>query len=334
MISRHLVIAGIGIAGLFLIAGFTRPALERWPDVPAVEATWQNKIVEEVAKPRTRAFIADQKPHKADEDYLNYSTRSAPRNTDNINVDAQGLPKVKYGKRFYYNPVTLSQFALASYGRHQTEPMIAAVERVITMMDADGALRYPFPYRHYVETLPLNIGWTSGMAQGQFLSAVGRAYKVTGDKKYLDAGNKVMAFLQTKHPYGPMTTMADLDPSLSSYIFFLEYPSEPNVYTLNGYMFTLLGLYDWSQLANSSEAARLFERGIETLGRILPYYDLGKITSYDLSHVTHAGQPFQIQRKPHVVARYHAVHVNQLRALHSVTGSAPLDEFAKKWSAY
>src|SRR5690606_23362682 len=108
------------------------------------------------------------------------------------------------------------------------------------------------------------------------------------------------------------------------YIFFLEYQTEPDVYTLNGFMFTLLGLYDWTTLTNSKLARSLFEEGIRTLEKILPYYDLGTITSYDLSYITHVRPDFVVPIEPHVVPRYHAVHISQLQALNSVHPSEVL----------
>lgn len=84
-------------------------------------------------------------------------------------------------------------------------------------------------------------------------------------------------------------------------------------------MFTLLGLYDWATETNSAEADKLFKDGIETLDKILPYYDLGTFSAYDLSYITHSRLPYLQPRAPHIAPRYHAIHIAQLRALSSVT---------------
>lgn len=86
------------------------------------------------------------------------------------------------------------------------------------------------------------------MAQGVALSALARAYNATKDARYLEAGERSLAFISVeKKDGGAKTSLADLHPSLKGYVYFLEYQTEPDVYTLNGYMFALLGLYDWGR---------------------------------------------------------------------------------------
>ncbi|HHM6324485.1 D-glucuronyl C5-epimerase family protein [Pseudomonas aeruginosa] len=99
-------------------------------------------------------------------------------------------------------------------------------------------------------------------------------------------------------------------------------------------MFTLLGLYDWATETNSAEADKLFKDGIETLEKILPYYDLGTFSAYDLSYITHSRLPYLQPRAPHIAPRYHAIHIAQLRALSSVTGDKFLSDRAEKWQGY
>ncbi|MGU1831746.1 D-glucuronyl C5-epimerase family protein, partial [Pseudomonas aeruginosa] len=219
-------------------------------------------------------------------------------------------------------------------GSHQSSGWPWPHQFLLLRPSKNGGITYAYPYRHYTSTQALAVGWTSGMDQGMALSVFARAYAIDKDKKWLDAGNKVLKFLQTPYPYGPKSTLKDLDQSLSGRVFFLEYPVEPNVFTLNGYMFTLLGLYDWATETNSAEADKLFKDGIETLEKILPYYDLGTFSAYDLSYITHSRLPYLQPRVPHIAPRYHAIHIAQLRALSSVTGDKFLSDRAEKWQGY
>jgi heparosan-N-sulfate-glucuronate 5-epimerase len=164
------------------------------------------------------------------------------------------------------------------------------------------------------------------MAQGVALSALARAYsrEPTTDLKL--AGDAALRFLLVPiSEGGTFTTLEQLDPSLANYIFFEEYVTSPNVYTLNGYMFTLLGIYDWWKATESPLAERLFSKGMSTLVKLLPYYDIAGFSIYDLSFLTH-------DRPPHSAIRYHAVHISQLHALHSVTGRRILKEYADRWA--
>lgn len=273
-----------------------------------------------------------QHTYTFDSDYLNYGKTKSWRDGPIIKLDMDGFPMVKYGNEFQYNPVTLAQFALATYGKSLGSAsyvkFIASVEKLLTLQDEEGAFRYDFTYRHYTSTTAYKPGWISGMAQGQALSVFARAYQLEKSAKIKDAGDRALAFLNVPAELGgPFTTLKDLDPSLDGYIFFQEYLTSPNVYTLNGYMFTLLGIYDWWQATESIEAEAMFKDGMETLSKILPYYDLGSFSVYDLSYLTHQ------RSNPHVVLRYHAVHIQLLRALESVAPDPSVEHYASKWEA-
>lgn len=270
--------------------------------------------------------------------YLNYSITNTHRNNERVIFDDEGVPLVNYEGKFYSNAVTTSQVALAHYEyflkSNQEKDKIFFLnitKKLISTQDDDGALRYPFAYKHYLENKPYKPGWISGMAQGQYLSVLARAYHLTGDNQYLIKGRKALRFLLTPIPDGgPMTTLEDLDSSLTQYVFFEEYITNPCSYTLNGFMFTLLGLYDWSKADPSTEysnlASQYFNEGIRTLQNILPYYDINGFSAYDLGHLFH-------EKPPHLVPRYHAVHLYLLHALHLITSNPILAHFEKYWSA-
>ncbi|OQM77441.1 hypothetical protein BFN67_00935 [Pseudaminobacter manganicus] len=263
--------------------------------------------------------------------YLSYAKKSF-RTAGRIKLDADGLPMVRYGEEFQYNPVTIAQFGLAKDAQGDISGLKKAADKLIDLQRSDGAFPYYFQFRPYMMTANYAPGWVSGMAQGQALSVLSRGWKKTGDNRYLKAGNAALSFLQVKHPDGPMTTLADLDPALSNYIFFEEYITDPHTYTLNGYMFTLIGLYDWSTITGSKTANRLFKDGIKTLEKILPLYDLGNFSSYDLYYIT---QPkYLVQVPPHVAARYHKVHLELLSALYSVTHVQLFHEVDSRWRKY
>jgi len=273
-------------------------------------------------------------------DYLNYGTTKFYRSGGNVKLDTEGLPQVKYGNEFHYNPVTLSQYALSKYGAFLNGNTTAlhsfkkACEKLLELQGKDGSFRYSFPYRYYLTKEIFQPGWISGMAQGQALSVFARAYHITREKKYLEAGNTTLKFLVTPIAEGgPRSTLSDLHPSLSTLIFFEEYISRPNNYTLNGFMFTLLGLYDWSQITfpsriySSLQARYFFRRGLLTLKSLLPYYDIHGFSAYDLGH-------YFINKPPHVIPRYHAAHIQLLHALNSVSPDPVLEHYEKLLVGY
>ena len=65
-----------------------------------------------------------------------------------------------------------------------------------------------------------------------------------------------------------------------------------------------------------------------TLERILPYYDMEKLTAYDLGYITFQADP------PNLSNSYHGVHIYLLHALSSVTGRPKLKQFEIQWAGY
>jgi hypothetical protein len=336
--KKYLIFSTAALAAAF-IGGYAFYFDEHWPshNVTDFYRSAGEKGQEVYLKNKIDASRRIQK-YTSDGDYLNYSKTTFHRPSDRLKLDDDGFPMVKHGEDFFYSPVTVLEYALAAYDR-DPDKFIPTCEKILRMQGTDGAFRYPYVYRHYLMNTDFEPGWVSGMAQGQALSVYARAYARTKDPKWLAAGNSALRFLQVKMPDGPMTDLSTLDPSLSNYIFFAEYPTNPPVYTLNGYMFVLLGLYDWWKIAGSDEAGRLFSSGMDTLESILPYYDIETFSTYDLGYITHAlpksqdgKQPEQV--KPHVNASYHAIHIAQLMALYSVTDEEALKEYADRWLSY
>lgn len=252
--------------------------------------------------------------------------------TPTIKFDADGLPMVKYGDAYYYNPTTIAQYALSMYGKvlagEDTEAeLLKAGEKLLALQDDDGAFRYHFRWTYYVTGQTFEPGWVSGIAQGQALSAFARLYHLTGDKRYLYAGDKALRFLlKPVAQGGPADTLEDLHPSLAHYIFFQEYVANPASYTLNGYIIILLGLYDWSNAASgdATVARDSFDKGLDTLKHTLPYYDIGGISSYDMAHITYG-------RVPSADVNYHVVVLNLLSTLESIQHDATIERYRTNW---
>jgi heparosan-N-sulfate-glucuronate 5-epimerase len=271
-------------------------------------------------------------------DYLNFSQKKFQ--LSRMKMDKNNIPMVKYYDSYEYNPVTIAQIALSEHGKYLKTKKQAHLNRFLQLADglirlqsSDGALRYNFRYTITHLRKTYQPGWVSSMAQGQALSVYARAYQLTKNVKYLNAGKSAFKFLmKPKSQGGIRTNLRNLGPSYKKYTFFEEYVTTPDNYTLNGYMFTLLGIYDWFNIRlnkdyGQKEANKMFKMGIESLLVVLPKYDLGGFTSYDLSHITY-------KQKPHVVPLYHSVHIYQLYALYTITKDKRILNYYKKWSSY
>ncbi|MDB4431360.1 D-glucuronyl C5-epimerase family protein [Pseudomonadales bacterium] len=169
----------------------------------------------------------------------------------------------------------------------------------------------------------LRSGWCSALAQGliiSFLTRVASLSEVNRDV-YLDACERGLEPFYMESAKGGVLTHWGGEP------FYEEYPTAPASFVLNGFIFSLLGLYDYQQVG-SERAALLFQAGVSTLNKLLPLYDLGDKSAYDLTHYTCKSYPN--------VARwgYHATHVNQLYAIYSITNSKLHLDFFERWRSY
>jgi hypothetical protein len=112
-------------------------------------------------------------------------------------------------------------------------------------------------------------------------------------------------------------------------VTYEEYPAQPAPHVLNGMIFALFGVWDLVRAQpDSGQARAIFERGAATLEALLPHYDAGWWSLYDLYHLEVA-----TLRNP-CTAHYHDMHVKQLAVMHAITGRAPFDAFARRWAAY
>lgn len=188
---------------------------------------------------------------------------------------------------------------------------------------------WPNPVKRKIaaDFLVLEPGWYSAMGQGHAISVLARAfYHSGGDQKYLKAAlNGLKPFRVASADGGVLATF------LNKYHWYEEYPTQPASFVLNGFIFSLLGLYDLmttAPLDQSQEAEFLYTEGMTTLKNMLPLFDMGSVTVYDLRHFTLGIAPN--------LARwdYHATHVNQLLLLGTIDDDPIIAKTAERWLGY
>lgn len=111
----------------------------------------------------------------------------------------------------------------------------------------------------------LQPGWLSAMSQGHGISLLSRAYYHSGgNKKYLRAAVNALKPFKVSSSQGGV-----LAKFMGKLNWYEEYPTTPSSYVLNGFIYSLLGLYDLKQISPKTkggrEAAQLFETGLESL---------------------------------------------------------------------
>ncbi len=230
----------------------------------------------------------------------------------------------------FYHPVTICQVALGHFDSWVADGArtdLGAFERLsrwlVASQDSEGgwiASRRPGQSNDVTPHLGVPTEWAasispySGMAQGEAISVLVRAYGLSGDRQFLLAAQRAFPLLTTPVSSGGVSYWDGPRVSIE------ESPANPRNTILNGWIFGLFGVRDlW--LATKAEDVRTFLRAnIESLAVRLPQFDLGWWSSYD--EVGHVAKPF-----------YHALHVAQLQALMAIDESEVIRTTELKWDA-
>ncbi|XP_022124382.2 D-glucuronyl C5-epimerase B isoform X2 [Pieris rapae] len=202
----------------------------------------------------------------------------------------------------------------------------AAARWLVTTQRARGG--WPVRARRRVASrVPdLRAGWHSAMSQGHGISVLARAFHRSKDVTYLRAAQRALHLLDVPSSAGGVKAMW-----MDKYVWYEEYPTKPPLFVLNGFIYTLLGLYDLHVIEGDNSislAKKMFDDGMLSLKTLLPIFDTGSGSFYDLRHFTLGVSPN--------IARwdYHATHVNQLYLLAGLDPDPILINTAKRWEGY
>lgn len=174
--------------------------------------------------------------------------------------------------------------------------------------------------------LSINEGWHSAMSQGQAISLLVRLYSRTSDPKYLKIAKKALKLFEIESYRNGIKAML-----FDKYTWFEEYPTAPSIFVLNGFIYSLFGLYDLSKICDDTfcqRSGKLFDIGIQSLEAALPLFDSGSGSFYDLRHLSLGIAPN--------LARwdYHSTHINQLLHLYTIVRGDIIQTTAERWIGY
>jgi len=178
--------------------------------------------------------------------------------------------------------------------------------------------------KKYPKAEEIPAGWYGAMCQGQAISVLVRAFIASGENKYLAAAEKAVGVFNISSGEGGVRAVF-----MDQHVWYEEYPTNPPTFILNGFIYSLLGLFDLKTVKKDSAAKQLYERGMVSLKALLPLYDSGSGTFYDLRHFTMKIAPKGARWD------YHSTHINQLLTLATIErDSRILRETAERWRGY
>ncbi len=231
--------------------------------------------------------------------------------TDTDVHDAQGVRMFWYGGRLHNHPVGQASFGLRNLRSYQLtgdafylRRAQAQAQRLIARRRLVGSAwfyPYDFPFGLMAQT-----PWYSGMSQGLVLPLFTGLYQVTHRAVYLRAARATLAsFLRLGPSAAPWVVNVDA----AGYLWLQEYPARPPDYTLNGFIFSCFGLYDYYRATGDRRALELFKGAATTVLHDAHLYRRpGWMSYYDLAYHSSAGDT------------YHQIHVHEFLTLYRVTG--------------
>lgn len=238
--------------------------------------------------------------------------------SDKTLLDENGIPlNMISGNKTVYFPTSIMQYALGIWDLYlesndsaRKDHFLNLCEWIINNQREDGSWDCfgPIGHSHYT---------VSSMGQGEATSVLLRAYQLSGNVKWIKAAKKAVEFMLIPVSKGGTLFVKD-----DNY-YFEEYASvdDKRRTVLNGWIFTLFGLYDYLIIENDMNIRKIFTQSVDTLVRHVDDYDMGYWSFYDKTG--RIASP-----------AYHQLHIALLQVMADITGEKYLAEKAEIWRGY
>lgn len=272
----------------------------------------------------TRCAI-ESKPEKVERYYLNFETKlNYPEK-----MDEQGIPMWSTNNEpYFYHPIVIAQYALGIYEHYLQSGFNndELKEKFLTQVNwiknnyteiECGKVWYIY---YDIPLYKMKKPWYSALSQGEIVSVLTRAYILTKDESLLQLCEDAIQPFTKDVKDGGLVNYFNLVP------VYEEYPSKfKTVAVLNGFMFSLFGLYDLYLINQNKNAEKLFHQGIESIKKLLPYYDTNYWARYYL---------FDYPKEYVASYTYISLMYEQLKVLYLLTGDEIFNTYSKKWKSY
>jgi heparosan-N-sulfate-glucuronate 5-epimerase len=229
-------------------------------------------------------------------------------------LDATGIPLfdpkfVRLKGKPVYHPIVIIQYGLANHdlaleGNKEAENIFLncaswLTDHVVEEPEKRFMVWY-YPFR--MLTPPVSPPWVSGMAQGQALSLLARAYQITGSSHIAQiAHGAAGSFRYELQDGGILSKTAKGD------YFIEELAYQPAIHILNGSLYAVFGLYEYLTVFPNAILETILEKCIRGIEEVLPAFDLGWWSRYSLGIRLNLATFY-----------YHDIHIILLRHLGSV----------------
>jgi hypothetical protein len=231
--------------------------------------------------------------------------------------DENGIPVNKtyidvVDKEYVYFPISIGQLGLAVFHTYLNSKKPEDKERFLKFVEwfYDHVTVDPKLGARWLTEVALpqykNPGpWQSAFTQSRAISILLRGYQLTDDKKYCDLAEKALIPFTLPVAEGGVASYTEYGP------FYEEYTADVPTLVLNGKIFSIFGIMDFIRVFPENTLARqIYEDGVSTLIKILPEFDLGFWSRYNLCNAK-----WYPTIDPSTVG-YHRLHISQLDVIY------------------
>ncbi|RYM33914.1 hypothetical protein ERX46_08085 [Brumimicrobium glaciale] len=235
--------------------------------------------------------------------------------------DDNGVPMCGGSNGLVYVPVNIAQYGFiihAQYLESENKALLQTLKKCIEKLEEMAVITkehcvwwHDYDNQRYHIKAP----WACSMAQGEIISLFLRYYQISGEEKYLHLSDKAYHFLSVPVAEGGVKRI-----DKNGDLWYEEYPSEPASYVLNGFIYTLFGLYDLYRVTQDEEVKKNIDLCVKTLKNNLPKFDSGYWSYYDLQYKELVRYYYQKN-----------VHVPQMAVMYKLTGEEIFLKYEVKW---
>lgn len=207
---------------------------------------------------------------------------------DAMELDSEGIP-IHRSRAFgqTYNPAYVAWYGLVCLERYLrgldpagSTTFLRQVEWLVAhrVHRDEGSVVWPFTVDLQEGYCLLKAPWISAMIQGLAISALVRGYRITGQRHLLDLCLAAIQVFEKNVEDGGVRTLEQ------GHALYEEYPGFPLPRVLDGFLFSLLGLYDLSIETSDPRVFQLFADGINGLKHTLVFWNYRDKWSWYGSH--------------------------------------------------
>jgi hypothetical protein len=262
-------------------------------------------------------------PESMAKDSLHYYLYSDALAWDALRLDASGIPRAWYRVTgAVYWPAYIAWYGLVQLGHYLRRGDAANLHSFLKQVSwleknavsrSDGAVVWPMNFDYPNGAVLLKAPWISAHSQGLVISALVRAWRLTKRPELLDLlKNSAKVFELDVRDSGLRVLM-------EGHTLYAEIPGGPLPGILDGFMTSLIGLYDLYVETEDPVVGRLFEQGIAGLKYALPHWDYrSKWSLYECAYLSPPA--------------YHNLNCLLLQVLADLSKQPCLAEYAQRWS--